>query len=596
MDAIHSGVLWAYSMNRLAWIRFGLGFGFPCLLTLWMLLPGSATLPLLDRDEPRFATATLEMISRGQWVVPTFNGQERFDKPILTYWLMRMGYAIAGQTELGARLHSILATLGLVWVTYRAGARWFGPGVGWYAAVGLVTCLQVIVHGRLAVADMLLVLAIAVAQVSIGDLLLRSQPSSRRRSLSWWGLYVALGVGFLAKGPVAWAVSGLSVILFRWVFKQRVRDWGVFDLGRGLIVVLSIVCAWGIPALWITEGRFLRVGLGEHVVLRGVEGFNGRGFNPLFYLATSVFSLFPWIVLVPGLVWLMKNQWGGRNAWLASWFAAPYLIFTPYATQLPHYVLPGFPAFFMLLAQVLERGPATLSVLARRWAIGMLTIFLCLLGAIGWAACRAPLSSEVEPLGDAVVSLVLVVSGVGLIPLGWLLGTRAGFAGLLLLAVGCHGAAVHLRAMSTTTQLSRIWHHMDPKTRFIGCRYMEPSVVFYSRGQWDFLDDFEPLPHALDVQGDVLSVSVIEERDPLEMLFGGLSRIVGVRMNPRVRSYREDWEKLGMSSWAQGRPGWRIRDVRGLNVGRGRWQTLRVLWRETDVRPGVDQRARVVAP
>jgi len=561
-----------------------------------MLLPGSATLPLLDRDEPRFATATVEMINRGQWVIPTFNGQERFDKPILTYWLMRIGYAIAGQTELGARLHSILATLGLVWVTYRAGLRWFGPRVGWYAAVGLVTCLQIIVHGRLAVADMLVVLAIAVAQVSLGDLLLRSQPSSRRRSLSWWGLYVALGVGFLAKGPVAWAVPIVSLIVFRWAFKQRVRDWGVFDIGRGLMLVLSIVCAWGLPALWITEGRFLRVGLGEHVVLRGVEGFNGRGFNPLFYLATSVFSLFPWIVLVPSVAWLLKNQWGGRNAWLMSWFVAPYILFTPYATQLPHYVLPGFPAFFMLLAQVLERGSETLSLLARRWAIGILTAFLCLLGVVGLAAASAALRPGVEPLGDAVVSLVLVVSGVGLIPLGWLLGTRAGFAGLLLVAVGCHGAAIHLRAMSTTTQLSRIWHSVDPTTRFIGCRYMEPSVVFYSRGQWAFLDDFEALPHALDVRGDVLSVSVIEERDPLEMLFGGLARRLGVRLDPRFRSYRERWEKLVISSWGQARPGWRVRDIQGLNVGRGRWQTLRVLWREGPAKSRVDQRATVLGP
>ena len=73
------------------------------LLTLAMLLPGTGTLPLIDRDEPRFAQATVEMIARHDWIVPTFNGNDRFDKPILTYWLMRAGYAVCGVGEWGAR-------------------------------------------------------------------------------------------------------------------------------------------------------------------------------------------------------------------------------------------------------------------------------------------------------------------------------------------------------------------------------------------------------------------------------------------------------------------------------------------------------------
>jgi len=56
-----------------------------------ILLAGTASLPLLDRDEPRFARATIEMLERGDWVVPYFNDEYRFDKPPLTYWLMAVG-------------------------------------------------------------------------------------------------------------------------------------------------------------------------------------------------------------------------------------------------------------------------------------------------------------------------------------------------------------------------------------------------------------------------------------------------------------------------------------------------------------------------
>lgn len=43
---------------------------------------------LFDRDEPRFATAALEMAARSEWLVPTFRGELRPDKPVLAYWLM----------------------------------------------------------------------------------------------------------------------------------------------------------------------------------------------------------------------------------------------------------------------------------------------------------------------------------------------------------------------------------------------------------------------------------------------------------------------------------------------------------------------------
>ena len=48
---------------------------------------GDWALPLVDRDEPRFAEASREMLERGDFIVPYFNNQTRFDKPPLIYWL-----------------------------------------------------------------------------------------------------------------------------------------------------------------------------------------------------------------------------------------------------------------------------------------------------------------------------------------------------------------------------------------------------------------------------------------------------------------------------------------------------------------------------
>ena len=106
-----------------------------------MLLPGTGTVPLLDRDEPRFATASREMAERADWIKPTFNGRDRFDKPALSYWLMRGGYAVFGQNELGARLPTVLCAAALVLAVWFFGARWFDPETGLLAGLGLAACI-----------------------------------------------------------------------------------------------------------------------------------------------------------------------------------------------------------------------------------------------------------------------------------------------------------------------------------------------------------------------------------------------------------------------------------------------------------------------
>ena len=62
-------------------------------------IAGTWSLPLMDRDEPRFAEASREMIERGNYVVPYFNNQFRFDKPPLTYWAQVVSYRIFGEND-----------------------------------------------------------------------------------------------------------------------------------------------------------------------------------------------------------------------------------------------------------------------------------------------------------------------------------------------------------------------------------------------------------------------------------------------------------------------------------------------------------------
>src|SRR5690606_25353312 len=98
-------------------------------------------------------------------------------------------------------------------------------------------------------------------------------------------------------------------------------------------------------ALTKTSGLFWDQGMQYHVIDRGIEVFNERSFVFGFYLLTVWISLFPWSLWLPA--WLREHlvRPDAQQAFLVAWFIGPFLIFFFYATQLPHYILPGFPAF-----------------------------------------------------------------------------------------------------------------------------------------------------------------------------------------------------------------------------------------------------------
>ena len=124
---------------------------------------GTWSLPLIDRDEPRFAEASREMIERGNYIVPYFNNQLRLDKPPLTYWAQVASYHIFGENDFAARFPSAIAAALTALLIFAWGRRMGGEKVGWWAAIIFTLSLQTFVHAKAAVADMWLVLFVTLA-------------------------------------------------------------------------------------------------------------------------------------------------------------------------------------------------------------------------------------------------------------------------------------------------------------------------------------------------------------------------------------------------------------------------------------------------
>jgi 4-amino-4-deoxy-L-arabinose transferase-like glycosyltransferase len=328
-------------------------------------IAGTWSLPLIDRDEPRFAEASREMIQRGDYIVPYFNDQLRLDKPPLTYWAQTVSYRIFGQNDFAARFPAAVAAALLAVTIPVRGLRIGGERVGWRAAIIFTLCLQTFIHAKAAVADMWLALFVSTAHWSGLELLRDGLIQSEHRksdpqypiSIWWFIFYISLALGFLAKGPIAWVP--LLTVASTIFYAPNLQLGRRFKFIRGIALMLAIIAAWGIPALIQTHGEFLRIGIGRHVIGRSLGAMEGHGWNSLggyllllpFYFVTVFVSFFPWSIKLPAL---LKRLWRERDnidRYLLSGVAIIFIIFSLIKTKLPHYTLPAFGLLALLLAR-----------------------------------------------------------------------------------------------------------------------------------------------------------------------------------------------------------------------------------------------------
>jgi 4-amino-4-deoxy-L-arabinose transferase-like glycosyltransferase len=325
-------------------------------LGLLLLLAGDWILPLTDRDEARFGEASREMIQRHDYIVPWFNGEWRLYKPAGIYWCQIASYRVLGINDFAARLPSVLFTIGTALLLVRWGRKTTDAKTGFLAGAMFLAGLHVAIIGRVATADLTLIFFFTLAAWSGWELTRPQQPSRRRW---WWTFYIALALGFLAKGPEA-GLPLAALVLGRVLRKDSFR-LPVMETVAGVTVTLAIFASWGIPALKQTHGAFWWVGMDEQVYERAVDVNNRHGLTgflgfvlplPLYFI-TFFASFFPWSTRVPGN---LRRWWQERKSDDLGWYllmvaAIVFVVFSLVKTKLPHYTMPAFPLIALWLAR-----------------------------------------------------------------------------------------------------------------------------------------------------------------------------------------------------------------------------------------------------
>jgi 4-amino-4-deoxy-L-arabinose transferase len=320
-------------------------------LALVALWGGLGSYGLVEPSDARYAEIAREMWASGDWAFPRLLGILHFHKPPLIYWLAAAGYSALGPGEWGARACQGVLGLGLVGLLWRFARRHLDQGAAPWAVALVATTPAVLAAGRMLTTDLLLVTAQTLALTSWYDVW-----SGKAGKGGRFAFYGALGLVFLAKGPVGWLVLALILGPFAWWARGQGRrrvPWGV---AWGAAATAAVALPWYIYAVAETPG-LLSYFLSGQLASRLQDG--GMGHSHPWHYFFYVFPALglPWILLAPSGWRRLGRDSPPLGRFLLLWGAVPPVFFSLPASKLPLYVLLSYPGLALLGAAALA-GPA----------------------------------------------------------------------------------------------------------------------------------------------------------------------------------------------------------------------------------------------
>jgi 4-amino-4-deoxy-L-arabinose transferase-like glycosyltransferase len=260
-----------------------------------------------DANEAYYVETPREMIESGDYINPSFNYEPRFNKPVLSYWIVAGMYRVFGVSITVERLTIAgLAMIMIVAAWFLARAASMQPFAAPLAALGLAAGPRFFMFSRRIFVDMAVTTMMTLTLLFFA--LSERYPSRRRLFLLL--MYGSVGLGVLTKGPVAAVIPFLVFITYLAVHRElgRLRE---MMIPAGTLIVLLIVSPWYV-ALYQQHGWTYITGffIGENVGrFTATIGVQERG--PLFYLPVLLETMLPWSLCLPAIV---SVWWRDRSA------------------------------------------------------------------------------------------------------------------------------------------------------------------------------------------------------------------------------------------------------------------------------------------
>jgi len=486
------------------------------IVTLAVAFFQTRSVPLIDRDEGRYAEAARELRESGDWLTPRLYGVAYLEKPPLFYWLTASAYALVGEDELGARFTSgAAAALGVLLVGLFA-RRYASGRAGLLAAAVLASSGLYFVLARVVVTDMLFTAAISAALIAFFVAEVEG-----RSFLPFWILAAA---ATLTKGPVAAVLCALVIVVYLTTAGRFTRIFSV-HFQAGLVVYVAIVGTWlglvetrfpGFTDFYVYKEHVLRVAGDEHW-----EAF-------YWYLPWLLLGFLPWTPVWLGMFRTVAEGLrdgtirGSALRFAAIWAAVVLVFFSIPRGKLVPYILPLFPALAIQLGDAFDRWIVEAEDV--RWVrYGFLLIGIALL--VG--AVALPIIAHFSPI---VVSRGLVawavVAGLGLAIAVLAMHGRRGARPIVAVAASmavleCFAvviAAPIVRPLTAMPIVEILRARLGPDDVFAAYGGYFPNVPFYLRRIPHFVFGNRELDFGIRLEGN--GPYVVDDLETLDNRFG----------------------------------------------------------------------------
>jgi 4-amino-4-deoxy-L-arabinose transferase-like glycosyltransferase len=486
---------------------------------------------LFDVDEAVFSEATKEMVQSGNWLTPTYNGVNRYDKPIFFYWLMALSYKGFGINEFGARFPSAVAGCLLCVIVYFFMRRTVDSQRAFYAVMSLVLSVYFVAYSHAAVTDMTLSLFITLSVLSF-YLSLERDP---RTNLFLYCFYIFSSLAFLTKGLIGIVFPFGIVMLYMFITEKLSGIKRVLS-PTGAVLFLIVSAPWYVAQFSVNGQEFIDQFFIKHHFRRYTGVISGHEGPFYFYIPALLIGLMPWVTFLPaGILNVIKKYRGillsgGVVEGPASrhhspellamiWFSFIVLFFSFSTTKLPNYILPAVPAAAILIAS----GMSSLSPGWTRNTSGLISFLSLLLGItfmfsgrflekIGLPDTQWTLVASAILFGGAALNFYAAVRKKGFYEYGALLTMS------FLLLISFKVLPVANQYLQGALYKYSIYarDNLGTDKKLVVYRINKPSIVFYSDHRITGIENMDQLHDVMKSGEGIIVVTKESETGALE--------------------------------------------------------------------------------
>ena len=322
------------------------------LLGLSLFFPGLGARDFWAPVEPRYGEIARVMFNKGEWIVPTINGDLYTDKPILYFWIILIASKIfGGVSEWTVRLPAALGGVGFVVTTYLMGRDFFSARVGFYGAIILATSVRVIWESRWAHIDMLFCFLFMLT-IYFGARSLFRKGNPYEILLA----YAFMALATLAKGLIGVVLPGILFVAF--VLAER--DWRLIAAAKlplGIPIFLLVAAPWFYLVHQATDGKWLSDFIYIHHLRRYTVRAGHR--QPFYYyFMTLPGDFLPWTIFLAPALLAYRSY---RRAWadpvvrfVFLWFFVVFVFFDLSSSKRELYLLPLLPTLALFVGNYLD--------------------------------------------------------------------------------------------------------------------------------------------------------------------------------------------------------------------------------------------------